>query len=31
MQLWYRRAKSAEAFFGDAEYHHERIAQLMGL
>ena len=31
MQLWYRRAKSAEAFFGDAEYHRERIAQLMGL
>ena len=31
MQLWYRRAKTAEAFFGDAEYHRERVAQLMGL
>ena len=31
MHLWYRRAKSMEAFFGDAEYHREKIAQLMDL
>ena len=31
MQLWYRRAKAMEQFFGDADYHRERVAQLMGL
>ena len=31
MQLWYRRAKAAEQFFGDADYHRERVAQLMEL
>ncbi len=31
MQLWYRRAKAMEQLFGDADYHRERVAQLMGL
>lgn len=31
MQLWYRRAKAMEQFFGDADYHRERVAQLMDL
>ena len=31
MQLWYRRAKAAEQFFGDADYHREKVAQLMSL
>ena len=29
MQLWFRRAKAWEAYFGDADYHREKIAQLM--
>ncbi len=31
MQLWYRRAKAMEQIFGDADYHRERVAQLMEL
>ncbi|MBM4405161.1 MAG: acyl-CoA dehydrogenase [Chloroflexi bacterium] len=31
MQLWYRRAKVMEQLFGDAQYHREKVAQLMML
>jgi len=31
MQLWYRRAKAMEQLLGDADYHRERVAQLMEL
>ena len=31
MQLWYRRAKAMEQLMGDADYHREKVAQLMGL
>ena len=31
MQLYYRRAKSSELMFGDADYHRELVAQKIGL
>jgi alkylation response protein AidB-like acyl-CoA dehydrogenase len=31
MQLYYRRAKSSELIFGDADYHRELVAQQIGL
>ena len=31
MQLYYRRAKSSELLFGDADYHRELVAQKIGL
>ncbi len=31
MQLWYRRAKSMEQLFGDADYHREKVAQMLKL
>ncbi len=31
LQLYFRRAKSAELAFGDASFHRERVAQAMGL
>ncbi|MCH8088319.1 MAG: acyl-CoA/acyl-ACP dehydrogenase [Chloroflexi bacterium] len=31
MQLFFRRAKQAELFFGDADYHKEKVAQAIGL
>lgn len=31
LQIYYRRAKAAEVFFGDADLHRERVAQAMGL
>ncbi|MCL0102181.1 acyl-CoA dehydrogenase family protein [Dehalococcoidia bacterium] len=30
MQLWFRRAKVMEQLLGDADYHREKIAQMMG-
>ncbi len=31
MQLYYRRAKTSELMFGDADYHRELVAQQIGL
>ena len=31
MQLYYRRAKTSELLFGDADYHRELVAQQIGL
>ena len=31
MQLFFRRAKQAELFFGDADYHKEKVADAIGL
>ena len=31
MQLFFRRAKQAELFFGDADFHREKVAQEIGL
>ncbi len=31
MQLWFRRAKAMEQLLGDADFHRERVARLMGL
>ena len=31
IQLYFRRQKMAELMFGDADYHRERVAELMGL
>jgi len=31
MQLYFKRAKAAEQFFGDADFHRELVAQAMGL
>jgi alkylation response protein AidB-like acyl-CoA dehydrogenase len=31
VHLFYRRAKSGEVAFGDAEYHLEKVAEQLGL
>jgi len=31
MHLYYRKAKAASLAFGDAEYHLEKVAVILGL
>ncbi|RLC91212.1 MAG: acyl-CoA dehydrogenase, partial [Chloroflexi bacterium] len=31
LELYFRRAKAAELYFGDADFHREVVAQQLGL
>jgi alkylation response protein AidB-like acyl-CoA dehydrogenase len=31
LELYFRRAKAGEVFFGDADFHREVVAQQLGL